>query len=271
MDLNLRESNLRNPNYDRHIPRKRFGQHFLHDQHVIQRIVSAINPKPTDHLIEIGPGQGALTLPVLKYNPHLEVIELDRDLIAHLEALHYPDLQIHCADVLKFDIATLKTDKRLLRIFGNLPYNISTPLIFHLLTFTQVISDMTFMLQKEVADRLAAIPAAEAYGRLSVMVQYHCQIELLFDVTPSAFIPPPKVQSSIIRLTPFQVYPLIAKNYAKFKDIVKHAFGQRRKTLRNSLRDIITHAQWEKSGIKPTLRAENLSIKDFVHLANSLE
>lgn len=180
-----------------HTPRKRFGQHFLCDHHVIQHIVSALSPEPNQHLIEIGPGGGALTTPVLKKMKQLEVIELDRDLIVELKERYrqYPDLAIYSADVLEFDFSTIKKDDRLLRIFGNLPYNISTPLIFHLLTYTSIIADMLFMLQKEVAERMAAPTNTENYGRLSVMVQYHCQVELLFDVPPSAFSPPPKVQS----------------------------------------------------------------------------
>jgi 16S rRNA (adenine1518-N6/adenine1519-N6)-dimethyltransferase len=162
----------------------------------------------------------------------------------------------------------VKTDERMLRVFGNLPYNISTPLIFHLLTFTSSITDMLFMLQKEVAERLAAPADSEHYGRLSVMVQYHCQADLLFDVPPDAFHPPPKVTSSIIRLTPHREYPHVARDYALFEAIVKHAFGQRRKTLRNSLKTIISNEQWEHISMRSDLRAENLTVQDFVKLSN---
>lgn len=255
-----------------HTPRKRFGQHFLSDQAIVHRIVASLAPKSTDHLIEIGPGQGALTLPVLKQVKNLEVVELDRDLIPQLEERceGVGRLHIYAADALEFNFASVKKDERLLRIFGNLPYNISTPLIFHLLTFTDLVSDMLFMLQKEVAQRLAAEPDSEHYGRLSVMVQYHCEPQLLFDVPPSAFFPPPQVMSSIISLVPYQKVPHLAQNYFMFEKIVKQAFGQRRKTLRNSLKGLIDDAMWEKLSIHSNSRAENLSVKDFVELSNVL-
>lgn len=255
-----------------HIPRKRFGQHFLCDQAIIQRIVAAIAPKITDHLIEIGPGQGAITVPVLKQSKQLEVVELDRDLIPILKERteRYGRLEVFSADVLEFDFASVKKDARLLRVFGNLPYNISTPLIFHLLSFAPIISDMTFMLQKEVAERLAAKPNTDDYGRLSVMVQYHCDVELLFDVPADAFFPPPQVKSSIVKLIPFQKPPYPAKDYAKFESVVKHAFGQRRKTLRNSLKELLNDDAWAHIDIHSDLRPENLSVKDFVAISNML-
>lgn len=254
-------------------PRKRFGQHFLCDKAIIQRIIAALAPKSKEHLLEIGPGQGALTLPILKQIQQLEVVELDRDLIPELEerTQHSGKLIIYSADALKFDFASVKKDDRFLRIFGNLPYNISTPLIFHLLTFAPIISDMLFMLQKEVAERMAAKPDSSDYGRLSVMVQYHCQVELLFDVPASAFYPPPQVQSSIVRLIPYRQYPYLAKDYSLFEAIVKHAFGQRRKTLRNSLRDLVDDDTWAHIQIHSNLRAENLSVKDFVEISNAVE
>jgi len=252
-----------------HIPRKRFGQHFLRDQAIISQIVAVLAPRSNEHLVEIGPGQGALTLPVLKLIHQLDVVELDRDLIPELKqrCSHAGELQVYSADALEFDFASVKTDDRALRVFGNLPYNISTPLIFHLLTFTSCISDMLFMLQKEVAHRLAAGADTEHYGRLSVMVQYHCRVELLFDVPASAFHPPPQVTSSIVRLIPHGDLPHQAQNYALFESIVKHAFGQRRKTLRNSLRDIISDEAWELTPIGSNLRAENLTVQDFVELS----
>lgn len=255
-----------------HIPRKRFGQHFLRDQNVIHRIVSAIKPKPQDHLVEIGPGQGALTLPVIKLARHLDVIEFDRDLIPELteRTEERGGVTIHEADALSFDFATLCPPQQLLRVFGNLPYNISTPLLFHLLTFAPMIADMVFMLQKEVADRLAAEADSDDYGRLSVMVQYHCQVDKLFDVPPSAFHPPPKVQSTIIRLTPYRTYPYPVNQYDVFEEVVRLAFGQRRKTLRNSLRELIDATTWEKMPVQSSLRAENLSVKDFVAITNVL-
>lgn len=229
---------LRDHNVMTHIPRKRFGQHFLCDQAMIQRIVAALNPRPDDHLIEIGPGQGAMTLPVLKRAHFLEAIELDRDLIAELKTrtAHAGELVIYSADALTFDFAALQNDQRLLRIFGNLPYNISTPLLFHLLSFTNIITDMLFMLQKEVAERISAKVNDEHYGRLSVMMQYYFEADLLFDVPPQAFYPPPKVTSSIVKLKPYHTLPFKAENEALFQELVKQAFGQRRKTLRNSLK-----------------------------------
>jgi len=255
-----------------HIPRKRFGQHFLSDQHIVERIVTALSPQATDHLIEIGPGQGALTLPILKRVRQLEVIELDRDLLPELEARTHRagQLHVHLADVLEVNFAALKQDTRLLRVFGNLPYNISTPLIFHLLSFAPIIADMLFMLQLEVAERLAAKENTKHYGRLSVMVQYHCHVELLFHVPPGAFYPPPKVQSSIVRLTPHKTLPYQANDETLFANVVRLAFNQRRKTLRNSLRDLITDDMWANISIASDLRAENLSVKDFVEISNRI-
>lgn len=255
-----------------HVPRKRFGQHFLSDQAIIREIIAALAPKAKQHLIEVGPGQGALTVPLLKEMQYLEVIELDRDLIPELKrrCQHAGELIIYSADVLEFDFATLKKDDRLLRIVGNLPYNISTPLIFHLLQFAPLIEDMLFMLQKEVAARIAAVANTKEYGRLSVMVQYHCHVELLFDVPARAFFPPPQVRSSIVRLTPYRDCPYRAKNYALFAGIVKQAFGQRRKTLRNSLKDIISDEVWAALSIRSDLRAENLSVKEFVEISNAI-
>ena len=254
-----------------HIPRKRFGQHFLRDQSVIQRIVAAINPAAGEHLVEIGPGQGAITIPILKITKRLDAIELDRDLIEELESRAVRGgLIVHEADALYFDFASLQVGKMPLRVFGNLPYNISTPLLFHLLTFAPIIKDMVFMLQKEVAERLAAKADEDDYGRLSVMVQYHCQVDLLFNVPKGSFHPPPKVESSIVRLTPYHAYPYVAKDYGLFASIVKHAFGQRRKTLRNSLRDIVDAESWERMPVRSDLRAENLSVKDFVAISNAI-
>jgi 16S rRNA (adenine1518-N6/adenine1519-N6)-dimethyltransferase len=255
-----------------HSPRKRFGQHFLHDQAIIQHIIAAIAPKPGDHLIEIGPGQGALTFPLLKQTHQLEAVELDRDLIPLLQEQSKPfgELTIHSGDVLAFDFAGVKHDDRMLRVFGNLPYNISTPLIFHLLTFAAITSDMVFMLQKEVAERLAAAPDTNHYGRLSVMVQYHCQVELLFDVPATAFRPPPQVESAIVRLLPYQTVPYPAQDYALLEKLVKQAFGQRRKTLRNSLKEMVSEAVWTECQIDSQLRPETLSVKAFVELSNAV-
>lgn len=255
-----------------HIPRKRFGQHFLRDQGVIQRIVAALAPEASDHLIEIGPGEGALTLPVLKKTGQLEAVELDRDLIPVLQERcnQLGRLQIYPADVLEFDFAECKQDAKLLRIFGNLPYNISTPLIFHLIQYTTIIADMLFMVQKEVALRLAAESDTEYFGRLSVMVQYHWQVDFLFGVPASAFHPPPQVESAMVRLIPHTTLPFKANDYETFAAVVKQAFGQRRKTLRNSLKNLVSDEMWEHIPVRSNLRAENLTISDFILISNNV-
>lgn len=255
-----------------HIPRKQFGQHFLKDQGIIHRIIAALHPKTHDHLVEIGPGQGALTFPILKQIHQLEVVELDRDLVLLLKdrSQSLGKLDIYSADALKFDFASLKKDDRMLRVFGNLPYNISTPLLFHLLSYSQMISDMLFMLQKEVALRLVAQADDDHYGRLSVMAQYHCRIELLFDVPANAFYPPPQVESSMVLFTPYREYPYLAHDYTLFENIVRHAFQQRRKTLRNSLKKLIDDSVWAHIKVHSDLRPENLSVKDFVEISNAV-
>ena len=255
-----------------HVARKRFGQHFLNDKQIIQRIVDAIMPEPKQHLVEIGPGQGALTLPVLKKVGKLDVIELDRDLIPLLKTrcTDKGELIIHQADALEFDFNQLLTDDKPLRLIGNLPYNISTPLIFHLLTFAPHILDMHFMLQKEVVDRMAARPGTHAYGRLSIMVQYHCRVTSLFNVGPAAFDPPPQVDSSIVKLVPHREFPYQALDYQHFAHLVKTAFAHRRKTLRNCLRDVVTDENWENVHLDSQLRPEQLGLCEYVKLSNSL-
>ncbi|MFA6058573.1 MAG: 16S rRNA (adenine(1518)-N(6)/adenine(1519)-N(6))-dimethyltransferase RsmA [Taibaiella sp.] len=253
------------------IARKRFGQNFLQDGQVISQIIACFAPKPGDHCVEIGPGLGALTLPLLKKIKHLEAVELDRDIIPVLleNSKNIGELIIHQGDVLQFDFQTLIKNNKKLRIIGNLPYNISTPLIFHLLNQLNIIEDMIFMLQQEVVDRMAAAPNNKDYGRLSVMVQYHCQVEGLFSIPPEAFHPAPKVQSKLVHLIPYDKKPFIACNEKLFADIVREAFGQRRKTIRNSLKNLITDETFEQLGLSPTDRAENLSVGDYVQLANS--
>jgi 16S rRNA (adenine1518-N6/adenine1519-N6)-dimethyltransferase len=252
--------------------RRCWGQHFLRDQAVIDRIVTVLAPKPTDHLLEIGPGDGALTVPVLQLVACLEAIERDRHLIPLLQKRTQAmgTLVIHAADVLLFDFSNLRRDERLLRIFGNLPYNISTPLIFHLLRFAPMVEDMLFMLQKEVAYRLVAQASTSSYGRLSVMAQYHCRAEWLFDVPRQAFYPPPQVESSMVRLVPYRDRPYVAQDYSLFAAIVKQAFNQRRKTLHNSLRQLVRDDTWKKITVDARLRAENLSVQDFVLITNAL-
>ncbi|MFA5625933.1 MAG: 16S rRNA (adenine(1518)-N(6)/adenine(1519)-N(6))-dimethyltransferase RsmA [Thiohalomonadaceae bacterium] len=255
----------------KHRARKRFGQNFLHDQHVISNIIRQIQPRPGDHLVEIGPGLGALTLPLLQSTDRLEVVELDRDLIPKLELLcaGQGKLIIHNADALAFDFCALAGDSKL-RLVGNLPYNISTPLIFHLLEQANCIDDMHFMLQKEVVDRLAAKADTRDYGRLSVMVQYHCQVEKLFNVPPGAFTPAPKVDSAIVRLLPHTSPPVDADPEVLAR-LVAQAFSQRRKTLRNTLKTLLDTTEIEASGIDPQRRAETLDLTEFATLAQCLE
>ena len=248
--------------------KKRFGQHFLHDHSVIEKLIYEINPKPSDQIIEIGPGLGALTFPLLEKIDSLEVVEIDRDVIAYLQQKNNPKLIIHGVDALKFDFKSLQQNDQPLRIVGNLPYNISTPLIFHLLDYKDCIRDMHFMLQSEVVNRITATPGNKTYGRLSVMVQYHCKTEYLFFVGPESFDPPPKVDSAILRLTPWDKPPYKAKDEGVLSSIVAQSFSMRRKTLRNNLKTIFSNEQIESLGIDPGLRAENLQVEDFVKLAN---
>ena len=250
-----------------HTPRKRFGQNFLQDAAVISRIVTAIHPQPADTMVEIGPGLGALTFPLLDRLEHLDVVEIDRDIVAHLSSRIPKDkLTIHQTDALKFDFASLGNN---LRIVGNLPYNISTPLLFHLSGFSHAIRDMHFMLQKEVVDRMVAEPSTSDYGRLSVMLQHRFHMEKCFEVPPECFYPAPKVTSAIVRMIPLE--SCMTKNDALFARIVSAAFSQRRKTLRNTLKGILDQAGFETLSIDPQARAENLSVSDFASIANHLE
>lgn len=255
-----------------HKARKRFGQNFLHDANIIERIVRAITPRAGQRLVEIGPGQGAITAPLLKAGANLTTIEIDRDLAGMLRERFAGNPQFHLVemDVLKFDFATLGATPAGLRVLGNLPYNISTPLIFHLLDYAPLIHDMVFMLQLEVVERMAAAPDTDDYGRLSVMVQYHCKVERLFKVPPGAFHPQPKVESAIVRLTPHQALPSVARDPKLFERVVREAFSQRRKTLRNTLRDLVTPEQFAELGIDPSRRAETLALDDYVRIANLL-
>jgi len=255
-----------------HYPRKRFGQHFLHDKQVKQRIIATIAPQPEQHLVEIGPGKGALTLPLLDYGCPLDVIEIDRDLIEGLteKTLLFKQIRIHNADALKFDFKQLVTDEQPLRIIGNLPYNICTPLLFYLLNYAGDIQDMIFMLQKEIVERMIANPATSDYGRLSVMLQYSCQIKKVFDVSPAAFYPCPKVQSSIVQLIPHSTPPVELINQKHFTQLVTTAFSQRRKTLRNTLKSLLDAKTIEAAGINPQARAETLTLAEFAQLANQL-
>ncbi|GBO83993.1 16S rRNA (adenine(1518)-N(6)/adenine(1519)-N(6))-dimethyltransferase RsmA [Alteromonas macleodii] len=254
-----------------HQARKRFGQNFLHDPGTIERIIRAINPKPDDAIVEIGPGLGALTEEILAVNPRLQVVELDRDLIPVLRTkfFNYPEFRIHEADALKFDFSQLMVD-RPLRIVGNLPYNISTPLIFHLLSQAGVVQDMHFMLQKEVVQRMAAVPGDNNYGRLGIMTQYFCRVQPLFEVGPGAFRPAPKVDSAIVRLVPHKTLPHPAKDLATLQAVVRTAFNARRKTLRKALGGMVSVEQLQSLGINDGLRPENLGLADYVAIADLL-
>lgn len=252
----------------KHLPKKRFGQNFLTDTDIIRSLVEAIHPQPDDIMVEIGPGLGAMTKPLLQRLNHLHAVELDRDIVAWMQQ-HYPadKIIIHNVDALKFDF-TLLGEK--IRVVGNLPYNISTPILFHLLDNVGHIIDMHFMLQKEVVERMVAAPSTPEYGRLSVMLQYRLQMEYLFTVPPEAFDPAPKVESAFVRAMPYAILPFPAKNEALFGRIVSAAFGQRRKTLRNTLKGLLDDAGFAAVGINPQLRAENLGVAQFVAIANHL-
>ena len=257
----------------KHIAKKRFGQNFLTDQGVITSLVEAISPKLDDLMVEIGPGLGALTKPLLQRLKLLHVVEVDRDIITWMQTEYskpsYANntINIHNADALKFDFTSLGSN---LRVTGNLPYNISTPILFHLLDNVNAITDMHFMLQKEVVERMVAEPSTPAYGRLSVMLQYRLQMDYLITVPPEAFEPAPKVESAFVRCVPHATLPFVANDEAMFSKVVLAAFGQRRKTLRNTLKGLLEDDGFANLQINSQLRAENLSVADFVAIANYL-
>ena len=257
----------------KHIAKKRFGQNFLTDQDVITSLVEAVAPQADDLMLEIGPGLGALTKPLLQKLKNLHVVEVDRDIITWMNAEYAKpayaksSLVIHQADALKFDFSSLGKG---LRVTGNLPYNISTPILFHLLANITHITDMHFMLQKEVVERMVAAPSTAAYGRLSVMLQYHLHMDYLITVPPDAFEPAPKVESAFVRCLPHRTLPFVAKDEALFAQVVLAAFSQRRKTLRNTLKGLLTDDGFKALHIDAQLRAENLSVADFVAIANYL-
>ncbi|MCB5186320.1 16S rRNA (adenine(1518)-N(6)/adenine(1519)-N(6))-dimethyltransferase RsmA [Methylobacillus gramineus] len=252
----------------KHIAKKRFGQNFLTDRAIINSLIDAIAPQSQDIMIEIGPGLGAMTQPLLQHLDHLHVVEIDRDIISWMQGV-YPagKVTIHNSDALKFDF-TQVSDR--IRVVGNLPYNISTPILFHLLDNVSHIIDMHFMLQKEVVERMVAAPSTPSYGRLSVMLQYRLHMEYLITVPPEAFEPAPKVESAFVRAIPFATLPYPAKDEALLAKIVTSAFGQRRKTLRNTLKGLLDDAGFSALGLDSQLRAENLSIAEFVNIANYL-
>lgn len=255
-----------------HQPRKRFGQHFLRDPGVIARIVAAIRPAAGERLVEIGPGLGALTVPLLAVAGELDVVELDRDLLEPLRArcAGVGALRIHHADALNFDFAALRGAGPRLRVAGNLPYNISTPLLFHLLAHAEHVHDLHFMLQQEVVARMAAGPGEDAYGRLSVMLQYRCRVEPLFTVGPEVFRPLPKVGSAVVRLVPRETLAVAVRDERCLAEIVRRAFAQRRKTLRNSLRELLDPGQIAAAGIDPGARPETLGLEAFAALSERM-
>ncbi|MFM7633361.1 MAG: 16S rRNA (adenine(1518)-N(6)/adenine(1519)-N(6))-dimethyltransferase RsmA [Betaproteobacteria bacterium] len=253
----------------RHLPKKRFGQNFLHDASVLQQIISAIAPTPDDCMVEIGPGKGAMTELLLAQLRQLHVVELDRDLVALLQkAFTHRGLIIHSADALQFQFDQLCSDQRKLRIVGNLPYNISTPLLFHLAQYAPLVKDQHFMLQKEVVERMVAAPGGRDYGRLSVMLQWRYQMTQLFVVPPQAFDPPPKVESAIVRMIPI-AQPLSCEQHL-LEQVVTTAFSQRRKVIRNSLGGLFTEAQLVDAGVNPQARPETIGLESYVHLARLL-
>lgn len=255
-----------------HRPRKRFGQHFLHDSTVVARILRAIAARPGDRIVEIGPGLGALTGALLESGAELDVIELDRDLAATLRLEHEGEqrIRIHQADALDFDFLQLGSADHRLRVVGNLPYNVSTPLLFHLLDQAQIVDDMHFMLQREVVDRLVAAPGGGDYGRLTVMVRLLCESEKLFDVGAGAFRPAPRVTSAVVRLRVRREPCVRLDDPAAFRRLVAHLFSRRRKTLRNSLRGQLSEGEIEGLGIDPMARPETLDLGGFAALANAV-
>jgi 16S rRNA (adenine1518-N6/adenine1519-N6)-dimethyltransferase len=256
----------------KHQARKRFGQNFLHDQQMIEKIVKAISPSQENHIVEIGPGHGALTKPLFESGADLDCIEIDKDLAKFIDNqfADQPNVRVYQSDILKFDLNILSDKDRTLRIVGNLPYNISTPVIFHLLKNHELIDDMTFMLQLEVIQRMASSVGQRNYGRLSLMTQYYCQVEHLFNVPSSSFTPKPKVVSAIVRLKPHQKFPVKVKDPKCLHVVIRTAFNQRRKTLKNSLKAIMPPVALEKLPIDTSLRPENLSLKDYAVISDAI-
>ena len=252
----------------KHIAKKKFGQNFLKDTSIINAIIQSINPVPDDLLIEIGPGLGALTKPLLEKTNHLLAIEVDRDIVAWMENEYSKkNITVFNEDILNFNFDQF--DQKV-RVVGNLPYNISTPILFKCIDNITNIKDLHFMLQKEVVDRMIAVPSSSEYGRLSVMLQYYFVMEHLVHVPKESFDPEPKVESSFVRLIPYKHYPFVANNIEQFGRIVKEAFSQRRKTIRNTLKSFISENDFQKIDINPQLRAENLAVSDFVKISNYL-
>ena len=254
-----------------HVARKRFVQNFLVDTQVIGSILAAIAPRRDDLIVEIGPGLGALTAPLIERLDRLHAVEIDRDIVARLRR-RFPaeQLVLHEGDALSFDFGALAVGDQVLRVVGNLPYNISTPLLFHLAQFADQVYDMHFMLQKEVVERMVAEPGGADYGRLSVMLQYRFVIDRLLDVPPESFDPAPRVDSAVVRLIPRRPEDLTARDEQHFAALVAQAFSQRRKMLRNTLKGVIDDTVFTETGIAPTVRAEDLSVADYIRLSNAV-
>ena len=270
--MNIDKKALALANGRPHYARKRFGQNFLHDENVIRKIVDAISAVEGDHLLEIGPGLGALTKELAKTGATIHCVELDADLAKSLrtEFQEYDSIKIIEGDALKFDLSSIATEKRPLRVIGNLPYNISTPIIFHLLKNSELIRDMTFMLQLEVIQRMISKVGKRNYGRLSLMVQYYCEVEHLFNVASSAFSPKPKVVSALSRLKPHNSTSIRAKDSDCLQTVIRTAFNQRRKTLRNSLRTIIPEALLDRIAINKNLRPQDITLNEYVEISNAI-
>ena len=254
-----------------HVARKRFGQNFLVDTQVIGNILAAIAPRRDDLIVEIGPGLGALTAPLIERLDRLHAVEIDRDIVARLRR-RFPaeQLVLHEGDALSFDFGALAVGDQVLRVVGNLPYNISTPLLFHLAQFADRVYDMHFMLQKEVVERMVAETGSADYGRLSVMLQYRFVMDRLLDVPPESFDPAPRVDSAVVRLIPRRPEDLTARDERHFAALVAQAFSQRRKMLRNTLKGVIDDTVFTEAGIAPTVRAEDLSVADYIRLSNAV-
>ena len=249
--------------------RKRFGQNFLVDENIIKKILFSINPQKSDHFVEIGPGMGALTFPILTYVNILDVIEIDRDLAKHLSKHEKASkVNIHCMDALKFDFNNLYKNGQKLKVIGNLPYNISTPLMFRFLDYSEILGDLHIMLQKEVADRVCGQPNTKKFGRLSVAIQARCQIEKLFDIKPNSFYPKPKVTSTMIRLIPNGRLEDSLANQLNY--VLQLAFSKRRKKISNALKDLFELRDFEKLNIDPKKRPENLTVNDYINLSKSI-
>jgi 16S rRNA (adenine1518-N6/adenine1519-N6)-dimethyltransferase len=255
----------------KHVARKRFGQNFLTDKHVLNDIIEAIAPLRGETMVEIGPGLAAMTALLLKELDHMHVVELDRDLVARLEKAYPPErLTVHAGDALKFDFGSIPVPEgKKLRVVGNLPYNISSPLLFHLADFAHLVEDQHFMLQKEVVERMVAEPGTKAYGRLSVMLQWRYDMAMMFVVPPTAFDPPPQVESAIVRMVPTRQQ--LPADTATLEAVVQKAFSQRRKVIRNCLAGMFTEQQLIDAGIDPGVRPETVSLEQYVALANLLK